>query len=81
PHPCGSRPHNRTHPAFDSFPRSVGPTFCRAEPCSAQMFRISKYSISMESHPRMAWIVSTKVDTYQQQQETVEGGALWVCGV
>ncbi|MGO4267931.1 hypothetical protein, partial [Stenotrophomonas sp. TAB6] len=25
--------------------------------------------------------VSTKVDTYQQQQETVEGGALWVCGV
>ncbi len=29
----------------------------------------------------MAWIVSTKVDTYQQQQETVEGGALWICGV
>ncbi len=28
----------------------------------------------------MAWIVSTKVDTYQQQRETVEGGALWVCG-
>ncbi len=26
----------------------------------------------------MAWIVSTKVDTCQQQQETVEGGALWV---
>ncbi len=24
PHPCGSRPRNRTHPAFDSFPRSVG---------------------------------------------------------
>ncbi|MDH2181338.1 hypothetical protein, partial [Stenotrophomonas sp. GD03654] len=55
--------------------------FCRAEPCSAQISHISKYSISMESHPRMAWIVSTKVDTYQQQQETVEGGALWVCGV
>ncbi len=29
----------------------------------------------------MAWIVSTKVDTYQKPQATVEGGALWVCGV
>jgi hypothetical protein len=36
----------------------------------------------MQIHPRMAWIyVSTKVDTYQQQRESVEGGALWVCGV
>jgi|GEM_PF-730724 hypothetical protein len=25
--------------------------------------------------------VSTKVDTYQQPPEPVEGGALWVCGV
>ncbi|WP_220084398.1 hypothetical protein, partial [Stenotrophomonas maltophilia] len=25
--------------------------------------------------------VSTKFDTYQQQQEPVEGGALWVGGV
>ncbi|WP_414497523.1 hypothetical protein, partial [Stenotrophomonas maltophilia] len=25
--------------------------------------------------------VSTKVDTYQQPHEPVEGGALWVCGV
>ena len=23
PHPCGSRPRNRTHPAFDRFPRSA----------------------------------------------------------
>ena len=29
----------------------------------------------------MARIVSTKVDTYQQPRESVEGGALWVCGV
>lgn len=27
------------------------------------------------------FIVSTKVDTYQKHRETVEGGALWVCGV
>ncbi len=26
----------------------------------------------------MAWIVSTKVDTYQQPPESVEGGAVWV---
>ncbi|MDZ5816020.1 hypothetical protein U4I65_13335, partial [Stenotrophomonas maltophilia] len=30
---------------------------------------------------RCARSVSTKVDTYQQPQEPVEGGALWVCGV
>jgi len=36
--------------------------------------QFSKYSISMEIHPRMAWI-------YDRSQETVEGGALWVCGV
>ncbi|VUM26484.1 hypothetical protein PGKDCPLP_04088 [Stenotrophomonas maltophilia] len=28
PRPCGSRPHNRTHPAFDSFLRSVGKACC-----------------------------------------------------
>ncbi len=29
----------------------------------------------------MAWIVSTKVNTYPQLRKSVEGGALWVCGV
>ncbi|MDN8646429.1 hypothetical protein Q0S19_18340, partial [Stenotrophomonas indicatrix] len=30
--------------------------------------QLSKYSISTEIHPRMAWIyVSTKVDTHQKQ--------------
>ncbi|EVT73861.1 hypothetical protein X548_01155 [Stenotrophomonas maltophilia 5BA-I-2] len=30
--------------------------------------QLSKYSISTEIHPRMAWIyVSTKVDTHQEQ--------------
>ncbi|WP_219625288.1 hypothetical protein, partial [Stenotrophomonas maltophilia] len=87
--PCklGRRIHAAHAPTTGPTPPSTvfrdlsGIAFCRAEPCSAQMFQISKYSISMESHPRMAWIVSTKVDTYQQQQATVEGGALWVCGV
>ncbi len=33
------------------------------------------------AHPRMAWIhVSTKVDTYQQHRETVEGGVGPVAG-
>ncbi|EED40433.1 hypothetical protein SSKA14_3455 [Stenotrophomonas sp. SKA14] len=27
-HPCRSHPLNRTHPAFDSFLRSAGTTFC-----------------------------------------------------
>ncbi len=56
--------------------------FCRAEPCSAQISQISKYSISIVIHPRMAWItVSTKVDTYQQPPESVRGGAVSECGV
>ncbi|TPD95040.1 hypothetical protein FJP65_12230 [Stenotrophomonas maltophilia] len=32
----------------------------------------SKYSISLEIHPRMAWI-------YHRHRETVEGGVVWGC--
>ncbi|MDH0653051.1 hypothetical protein, partial [Stenotrophomonas maltophilia] len=64
-------------PAFDRSPRSaVDPRHAWMNLHQNRIFRIG-----IEKHPRMAWIVSTKVDTYQQQQETVEGGALWVCGV
>jgi len=43
--------------------------------------QLSKYSISTEIHPRMAWIyVSTKVDTYQQPRKSVEGGVGPVAG-
>ena len=56
--------------------------FCRAEPCSAQIVPISKYSIPMEIHPRMRGsTVSTKVDNYQQPPESVRGGAVSECGV
>ena len=50
--PCGSRPRNRTHPAFDRSPRSA------VDPRHAWMLfdSHSKYSIPMEIHPRMAWI-------------------------
>jgi len=34
--------------------------------------QLSKYSISLEIHPRMAWI-------YHRHRETVEGGAVWGC--
>ncbi|WP_230078933.1 hypothetical protein, partial [Stenotrophomonas maltophilia] len=41
PHPCGSRPLNRTHPAFDSgrdlldlAGKVIENGFCRIEPCS-----------------------------------------------
>ncbi|MFG6087675.1 hypothetical protein ACEU0C_001320, partial [Stenotrophomonas indicatrix] len=37
--------------------------------------QLSKYSISIEIHPRMAWIyVSTKVDTHQGQ--AIQGQAM-----
>ncbi len=53
-----------TPPSTDS--REV-PTvaFCRAEPCSAQIFPISKYSISMKFHPRMAWIYLPSPGNYR----------------
>ncbi|MBA0300923.1 hypothetical protein D7Y24_21210 [Stenotrophomonas maltophilia] len=35
--------------------------------------QFSKYSISIEIHPRMAWI-------YDRSKETVEGGAASECG-
>ncbi|TDV32321.1 hypothetical protein N440_3220 [Stenotrophomonas sp. CC22-02] len=46
PHPCGSRPLNRTHPAFDRFSRPA------VDPRHAWMLfvQLSKYSISMEIH-------------------------------
>ncbi len=34
--------------------------------------QLSKYSISLEIHPRMAWI-------YYRHREPVEGGAVWGC--
>ncbi len=51
-HPCRGHSRHRTHPAFDSFPRSA------VDPRRAWMLfvQLSKYSISMEIHPRMAWI-------------------------
>ena len=38
-HPCRVHPRNRTHPAFDRFPRSVGTSFCfgRCRPWSTRM--------------------------------------------
>ncbi len=36
-----------------------------------------RFSMPGEIHPRMAWIVSTKVDTHQQHTESVRGGAVW----
>ncbi|TDB34966.1 hypothetical protein TEP_15735 [Stenotrophomonas sp. TEPEL] len=44
------------------------------EPRHAWMLfvQLSKYSISLEIHPRMAWI-------YHRHRETVEGGAVWGC--
>ncbi|MGY6088367.1 hypothetical protein ACWWU7_19905, partial [Stenotrophomonas sp. SM006] len=69
---CGSRPRNRTHPAFDSFPRLVvGADRWSARCCwwvSTLVDTVdprhawmrfdegSKYSISIGFHPRMAWI-------------------------
>ena len=56
--------------------------FGSAEPTLGCIRSDIDHSTPMQIHPRMAWIyVSTKVDTYQQQRELVEGGALWVCGV
>jgi len=45
-------PRNRTHPAFDNFPRSA------VDPRHAWMLfdELSECSIPMVIHPRMAWI-------------------------
>ncbi len=50
--PCGSRPRNRTHPAFDRFLRSV------VDPRHAWMnfHRNRIFRELNEKHPRMAWI-------------------------
>ncbi|MDH6331645.1 hypothetical protein M2299_002477 [Stenotrophomonas sp. 1278] len=65
-HPWRSRPRNRTHPAFDnSSLLLVGVDLGRhgrSTPCvdALRSFdQLSKYSISMEIHPRMAWIYQT----------------------
>ncbi|MBA0276690.1 hypothetical protein D7T48_09550 [Stenotrophomonas maltophilia] len=54
-HPCRSHPCHRTHPAFDSFLRAA---CISVEPSHARLLfdQFSNYSISMEIHPRMAWI-------------------------
>ncbi|MBA0383917.1 hypothetical protein D7Y34_09395 [Stenotrophomonas maltophilia] len=54
-HPCRGHSRNRTHPAFDSFLR---PACISVEPSHARLLfdQFPKYSISMEIHPRMAWI-------------------------
>ncbi len=81
--PCGSRPRHRTHPAFDSSPRSVGMHGLllvgvdpgrHVDPRHAWMLfvQLSKYSISMEIHPRMAWI-------YLRHRKSVGDGG-W-CGL
>ncbi len=80
--PCGSRPRHRTHPAFDSSPRSVGMHGLllvgvepgrHVDPRHAWMLfvQLSKYSISMEIHPRMAWI-------YLRHRKSVGDGVVWV---
>ncbi|TFZ46869.1 hypothetical protein E5C33_03855, partial [Stenotrophomonas maltophilia] len=51
-HPCRGHSRNRTHPAFDRFPRSaVDP---RHAWINLHRNRISR--IEFEEHPRMAWI-------------------------
>ncbi|MDV3463838.1 hypothetical protein R1G70_04140, partial [Stenotrophomonas sp. C960] len=56
--------------------------FCRAEPtlgCISIRYRI----IDSDAHSSTHGVdtVSTKVNTYPQLRKSVEGGALWVCGV
>ncbi len=69
-HPCRGHPRHRTHPAFDSFPRSAGTAlgvssvFLRKTDLTPDLFR---YLTD----------VSTKVDTYQQPRRSVRGGAVW----
>jgi len=52
--------------------------FCKAEPCSAQFVPMSKYSISIDVHPRMARVYQYPSNRHR---ETVEGGAVSDCGV
>jgi len=69
-HPCRGHPRHRTHPAFDSFPRSAGTAlgvrsvFLRKTDLTPDLFR---YLTD----------VSTKVDTYQQPRRSVRGGVVW----
>ncbi|WP_219631573.1 hypothetical protein, partial [Stenotrophomonas maltophilia] len=68
-HPWRSRPRNRTHPAFDRFPRSVravlGGQIRFPKENGSDPILIVQYLTD----------VSTKVDTYQQPQETIWGRA------
>ncbi|MDR6696560.1 hypothetical protein J2X70_004070 [Stenotrophomonas sp. 1337] len=69
--PCrlGSRIHAADTPQSDTAP-PLTVSRCLVDPRHAWMLfdQLSRYSISIEIHPRMAWIyVSTKVDTHQGQ--------------
>ncbi|MNM73403.1 hypothetical protein D3C81_851290 [compost metagenome] len=64
-------------PSTVSRPRLVDPRHAWMDLHRNQIFRQLN-----EENPRMAWIyVSTKVDTHQQQQKSVEGGVGPVAGV
>ena len=73
-HPCRGHPRNRTQPAFDSLPRSVGTAlgvrsvFRRKTDLTPELFR---YLTN----------VSTKVGTYPHPWGSVRGGAVSECGV
>ncbi len=74
-------PRNRTHPAFDQIS-----TICRAlfsvEPSHARLRSpdIEMFDLDGDSSTHGIY-VSTKVDTHQQQQESVRGGAVSEGGV
>jgi hypothetical protein len=56
--------------------------FCRAEPTLGCIsIRYRKIDSDVDSSTHGVDTVSTKVDTYPQLRKSVEGGALWVCGV
>ena len=73
-HPCRGHSRHRTHPAFDSFPRSVG----HADGVGS-VFRRKTDPTHFDC--RYLTDVSTKVDTYRQHTESVRGGAVSECGV
>ncbi len=80
-HPCRGHPRNRTHPAFDRFPRSVDPRHAWMNLC-----RITK-SIGVRSVFQRKTDLTPCRSTFRppgqsnRHRETVEGGAVSDCGV
>ena len=85
-HPCRGHPRNRTHPAFDRFPRSVGKAWpalggcrpwstgrCRSTP-RVDAFRSIVEILEFDGVIH-AWRGPTR------SRETVRGGAVSECGV